>query len=315
MSQIYSVNLLRATAKAAFWGGYWSLPNLLDGLIADITSDADQETYPWLGAAPLPIEGASAKFSTVPEFSWTVKNIEYSSGLAIRGRFRRLNRLNAVADVITNLGEKARWKAHKTIGSMINTGDATGCYDTQNFFDTDHKDVGAIYTTNQDNDLVFDISDNGTGGTAAAPGADTFAGAVRNMRSQFFTFKDDRGDPAFPASDPDAMNLEVHVHPSYYGVAERVRVSEVFADGVTNDLAGKFSIRINPELDAPGTTPAIYGFITNARRRPFIRQQTEPVGIMAYNDDDNMVYKVRTYGDWGLGYGDWRTACRVLFQA
>ena len=52
------------------------------------------------------------------------------------------------------------------INAALLAGESTVCFDGQYFFDTDHSEGDS---GSQSNDITFDISDAGSGGTAAAP--------------------------------------------------------------------------------------------------------------------------------------------------
>lgn len=78
-----------------------------------------------------------------------------------------------------------QWPAAR-IAALINNGESTACFDTQNFFDTDHVwgDSGTL-----DNDITFNASDY------TNPTVYEAAQALVKAVNQFASFKDDRGEP------------------------------------------------------------------------------------------------------------------------
>lgn len=303
------VQLLRATARAAFWQNFEAVPNFIDRLAMRVDSNADQETYPWLAYAPgvREMEG-SRTHVPVPELSLTIKNKKWENSVPIAYETWRFGKLNAVSSLVSNLGVKARWYANDLISQLINTGHSTACYDTQFFYDTDHSDPGAAYTTSQDNDLTAAIV------SATAPTDLEFATALRAIRNQFYTFKDGYGDPIIPTLDEV---FELHVPAGYLSVAERVFYADSLTGPLANDMRGRFRPVMNPWIDATGTTAHMFAFRVNGVRKPFIYQVADPVMM---EDDFGLQHefeskerRVGSFGYYNVGYGDWRYSIRYLF--
>lgn len=304
-----STALLRATAKAAFWQNFESFPDIMDGLAMRVDSDADQETYPWLQYAPGVQEFSGSRSKRpVPSISWTIKNKKFENTVPIAYELRRHNKIGAVSALVGNLGAKARAYPNELMSDLINTGHSSTGYDSQYFFDTDHADPGAAYTTSQDNDLTTAIV------LATSPTDVEFAAAVRGAINALYGFKDGDGDPVMPSPN---SRIIVMVPPGYKSIAERVQVVDQLTGPVGNDLKGRYETVTNPWLSAPGTAASFYVFNAGGVRKPFIYQVADPIMLEddAGGDNEYNTKEVSfgSFGYYNVGYGDWRYAVKHLF--
>lgn len=310
MPLTHSDALIRATATAAFWQNYESWPSLFDGLVQRISSNADQENYPWLGYAPKMQEMVGSKVAKpVPNYDYTIKNKKFEATIAIDYETRKFAKLGAVSAVVGNLGQKARNFETSLLADLVNNGMATACYDNQFFFDTDHSDPGARYTTSQDNDLT-------SAAAAALPTDAEMTTAVSAMQSALFSYKDNEGDPVMPAL---GTKLILMVPPLYKAVADRIATNDQITGPVGNALKGQFEVRVNPWIPAP-TTSAGYMYLFNASgaRKPFIVQVADDL-VLEDNmglDNDFMTKDVyfSAFSYMNVGYGDWRYAVGYTFS-
>lgn len=304
--------ILRATARAAFWQSFEAFPSILAGLAQRVDSDSDQETYPWLAYAPGVREMAGSRLKRpVPEISWTIKNKKWENTVPINYETYRFNKIGAVQAMLSNLGAKARAYPDKLVSSLIDTGNATLGYDAVNFFATTHKDPGAAYTTNQSNSISVDVTSNGAPATITDV---EFANGVRTARNALFGFKDGDGDPVM--MDPNTV-MVVMVPADYASIAERVQTVDQLTGPVGNDLKGKFTVRINPWLTLAATTPAFYVFNASGVRKPFIYQVADEIRLEddlgEQNEFDTKDVSFGSFGFYNVGYGDWRYGVRILF--
>ena len=126
---------------------------------------AQSETLVDLGATPMPLESkGGGKVQDFIERSQTVKPIDWELILFVS--------YNTVKDDQTGgtLQAKARGQDALTnfqrhinnrVFTVLNAGDGTtygSAYDGQDFFDSDHVDKGAKYTTQQDNENALALS-------------------------------------------------------------------------------------------------------------------------------------------------------------
>lgn len=301
--------LLKATARAAFWQAFESYPSIMSGLVATITSDSPTETYPWLAYAPgvREMTGSRAKRS-VPELSWTITNKKWENTVAISYETWRFAKLNQVQALLGNLGAKARAYPDKLTSTLIQNGNTAGytCYDTQLFYDTDHTDPGAAYTTNQSNLLT----------TAAATGTTwtdvEMANAVNAAYSALMGFKDGDGDPVF--MDPSKRPL-IMCATDIYGRLASLKNQSTLTGGVANPVVGLYDVVPNPWLTAVGSTDQFHMFNVSGAHKPFILQIAEPVSLEDdIGGDNDFNTKDRSFGSfayYNVGYGDWRYAVRM----
>jgi len=296
--------LLKATAKGAFWQSFESYPSIMTGLVAPVTSDSDQETYPWLAYAPGPREMIGSRVKRgVPEISWTIKNRKWESTVAIAYETRKFARLNQVQALLSNLGAKARAYPDNLTSSLIQNGNSTGfvCYDTKKFFDTVHADPGAAYATSQSNALTY----------AAATGTTwtdiEMAQAINAAIVGLMGFKDGDGDPVF--MDPNKKILIMCAVDVYARLAS-LQTAPQLTGGLSNPVIQRFEIVANPWLTAVGSTDKFFAFNTSGAHKPFIKQEAEAVSLTddMGGDSDFMTKDVSfgTFGYYNIGYGDWR---------
>lgn len=303
MPLTHGTELLRRTAHRSFWQSFETTPDQTTSITFRASSDSDQETYPFLSAAPSPIEMAGERtHKAVPQISYAIKNKKWESTVNISYEMLRFNKIEQVAALSAELGQKARiYPANIISGTLMNSGSSTAGPDTQNFYDTDHTDPGADFQTSGDNDRTTAIV------AATAPTDIEFAAAVRDGIDQLIGFKDGQGDPVWVG--PNTI-WEVHVPAAYYSVARRVETADSLTGPVGNDLQGRFTTIFNPYIDAAGTTAAFYMHNPSGVRKPFVFQTATPTefdnGIGTDFNKETKDSWIGTFMFGNGGYGDWR---------
>lgn len=305
----YDSSFVRDTAHASFWQRWDSWQSSFGGLVFNTTSNSDQETYPYAAPAPMPQEMlGQIEAKAVPAGSYTIANKKWESTVPIKYEWLKFGRLDVVSSITASLAEKARGHVDYLLSTLL-TGNGLGP-DGQNFFDTDHSDYGAKYTTSQANAISTNITSN-----CDNPTDIEWAAAVRGLINASLGFKDAWGDPVFPGQNPSFVLM---VPAGYKSIAERVEKVDQLTGPVGNDLKGAYRTIVNPFLTAPTTSAgAFYLFVASSVHKPLITQVAEPVSI----DDDiggdfNFATKdARFSAFWygNVGYGDWRTAVRQSF--
>lgn len=300
-----STALIRATARQSFWQSYNAFQPMFAGLYAEYDSNSDQETYPFLAYAPKIHEMAGDRHpETIPELSWTIKNKKWEASVPLSYPLWRFERLGAISALVSKMGAKAR--AHRDIlfSTLLESGTTATCYDGQYFFDTDHSDPGAIYTTNQSNALTANI------GTPSAPTDTEHRTAILACLAKFWTYKDGAGDPVYTFK-PTVHLMVPSVHES---VTNQLMVADTYGTALSNDLKGMFTYSVNPYL---ANTDRFFAFITNTVWKPFIFQAASPVQIEDDFDSVNeFMTKDRTVGTFeyaNAGYGEWRTCIQYIY--
>lgn len=289
-------------------------PAWVPRVAARMDSDQPSETYAWLGQVPAMREwvgGRSAQGFTSNGI--TIANKLFEATVEVNVDDIRRDKTGQFLARIDELPGRAQHHRAKLLTDLILAGENTACYDGQYFFDTDHSE-GSSGT--QDNDLAFDISDAGTGGTSTAPAANTIQGAVLKAVQAILGFKDNQGQPM----NESAMQFDVMVPTTFMGATIAALTAPLIGGGDTNILTNaEFVLRpvINPRLT---WTTKLAVFRTDGTTKPFIEQvEFDPVmaaiaeGSEMETRDRKHEYTVTRAGNVGFGY--WQHACLVTLQA
>jgi len=177
--------------------------------------------------------------------------------------------------------------------TVLNAGDGTtygSAYDTQDFFDSDHADLGASYTTSQDNEGALTLS------------LDNFDTALTAARQ----FVDDQGN-----YQNYLYNLLVCNTALERTAANICTNSEAYDTGnrEMNPYSGRFTFFSRPELDSTAwyiiaSSEPVKPIILGIRKRPTLHNmwfdsQQEDGGIHYFQYHARYV---AVYGDWRLAY-------------
>lgn len=279
-----------------------------------IDSDQASETYKWLGMVPAMREwigGPDAKGFTSNGI--TIENKLFEASVAVNIDDIRRDKTGQFLARIDELPGRAQQHRAQLLSDLIIAGEATACYDGQYFFDTDHSEDDS---GTQDNDLVFDISDNGTGGTATAPLASTIQGAVLKAVQAIMGFKDNKGQPM----NEGAFEFDVMVPPTFMGETIKALTMPLVGGGDSNVLLSN-SFRLTPVINPRLTwTTKLAVMRTDGATKPFIEQvEQEPMidAIAEGSEREKLtrehLYTVTRIGN--VGYGFWQHACLVTLQA
>ena len=273
-------------------------------------SDQASETYPWLGMPPALREwvgGRQAKGFSTNQVTITNKHYEATLEIALKDLRR-----DKTAQIEARLAEFAqRGQSHfaSLLSTLIVNGTSTVCYDGQYFFDTDHSE-GSSGTL--DNDITTDISavPAEVHGVVTAPSKEEMLHAIVTSISQFFTFKDDQGEPI----NEDAKAFHVMV-PVGLAPAARAALSTTNAQGpgMFNIDGFMVEMSINPRLTAGGWTDEFVTFRTDGSIKSLIRQEETMPQIKVKGEDsdfafDNDAIQVGIDSWRNVGYGRWQGA-------
>lgn len=318
---IYSVlDDERINGRADFFAG---LGAGIDGSWATqigtlVSSNSEIENYNWLGTVPqMSIWEGEALFQELPNYAAALRNQEYQAGLSVAKADLRRDKTGQISQRMRALGARAARHWEVLLSNLILNSETDGAgtiggnadltsqgYDLQALFDTDHSYTGSNFTTDQSNDLsggVFDIT------TATAPTVEEAVDVLHEMIGQFYTFKDDQGEPI----NGDARNfmLMVGTNQLWAPFDRAVSVTNL-SGGETNPLAGnRYNVQVvlNPRLSAK--TTKVYMFRTDSDIRPFILQ--EEVGLQVAEEDAGMKAKnveVMSWATRAAGFGLWQNA-------
>lgn len=286
------------------------------GVAMEIPSNQESEEYKWLGMSPALREwGGGRQAKGFRDNGLVVKNKVFEGTLKISLDDKRRDKTGQILTRVDELASRAALHPMKLISMLINDGESGVAYDGQNFFDTDHSegDSGA-----QSNDLVYDISDGGTGGTAVAPTPLTIQRASLAAIAAMMGFKDDQGEPM----NETAASFGVMVPAPFMGATVTALSSRTLANTEDNPLAGGaagFQVVpiINPRLT---WTTKLAVFRLDGRVKPFIWQEEEETSMQAVAEGSELEFEKREhhYGATRIGnaaYGYWQHACMVTLQA
>lgn len=176
--------------------------------------------------------------------------------------------------------------------TVLNAGDGTtygSCYDTQDFFDSDHADLGAEYSTSQDNENILDLSlDNFHTVWTAAQGTKDDAGNYCNYNYNLLVCN--------PSLNVIAANVTGNVQAMDTGNRE------------LNPYAGALSYITRPELD----TSAWHLIASSESTKPLllgIRKQPQLHNMWFDSQQERGgIHYFQYHGRYVVVYGDWRLA-------
>jgi len=280
-----------------------------------IDSNQASEDYKFLGMSPVMREwvgGRAAKGFRSNGIN--VANRVFEATVEIDMDDIRRDKTGQFLARIDELPGQAQRHRARLLTDLIIAGESTTCYDGQFFFDTDHSEGDSGV---QSNDLVFDISDNSTTGTATAPGADTIQGAVLQAVQAIMGFKDDNGEPL----NEGATSFEVHIPVAYMGQAAKALTMPLIGGGDSNVLVNNpnFSLElvVNPRLT---WTTKLAVFTSAGTTKPFIEQVEQDPTLDAIAEGSELeirerkhLYTVTRIGN--VAYGMWQKSCLVTLQA
>ena len=257
---------------------------------------AASETLVDLGATPMPLEDKGGpqiqdfieRSQAVKPLNWllttfisynTVKDDQTGGTLQAKARGQ---------DAITNFQRHL----NNRVFSVLDAGDGQtygACYDGQDFFDSDHVDKGAKYTTNQDNENTLTLS------------LDNFETVLVSAQG----FKDDQGEELDYMYDllvvPPALArtaAQITGNPQAYDTANRE----------TNPYSGKIDYIVSPKL----ASTAWHLIASGERIKPLIVVMREAPNLQHTWFDPTAAeggrYYFKFFARYDVVYGYWPLA-------
>lgn len=320
-------DLVRATARAAFFGALSESPGNMAHTLVSTTypSTADQETYPWIGQVPQLQKWEGLRgIKGLPTQKYTLPNIKWEATIAVEGELARREKLGQVTVRSRDLARRAQWHRERLFIDRLLEGRSGGtglAYDGQNYFDNDHKDAGAVYTTNQSN-----VSSK-TVAVVASPTVVEMEAAVDAALVQIRKLVDDQGEP---------WNLSerwvIVVPPAYqkpatlvFGSPGTVTTNAADATGATGAFRGLGDVIVSTYLPARQTALGLtvdnkmYLFNVAPEVKPIILQTEVEPDFQELGPGSEHTFKTDTllYGIWAsynIGYGPWQYAHEITFS-
>jgi phage major head subunit gpT-like protein len=276
----------------------------------------ETENYKWLGMSPQMrqwIGGRHAKGFKTQGLSIT--NLEYEATLEVLTRELRRDKTGQIMTRVRELADRANSHWASLLTTLIVAGVSGVCYDTQYFFDTDHADPGATYSTSQDNDLSIDISGEAASvhGTITAPSTEEMRQCILKAIAAIVGFLDDEGEPMNENANQFLIMTPLNLYPSALAAC----ALPIVAGGEQNVLI-KAGYNLIPVANARLTnaTSVFYVFRSDGQTKPLIRQEEVPITIEAIAEGSELEFNEHKhrYGVWAsrnVGYGYWQHACVV----
>lgn len=278
--------------------GQWQL------IATRVSSRKSEEKYAWLGESPWPSPWTDERQikATNPEQNYVLTNAKYEATIGIEREAFDDELYGQISVRIQQLATNmARWFDEQVFSTLVN-GETKECYDGQYFFDTDHTDPGATYTTSQSNLGSSELT-------------------VANLKSTITAmrkFKDGNGKPAgitptHLVVPPDLEFTAIEILKSqYYPSATNMGTStttDYVAVNKVNPVNGALGLIVSPYIT---DSDSWYVVDLSKAVKPLILQEREPVEFKMLTSDDNAFLRdqylagVRWRG--AFGYSDWRLA-------
>ena len=133
-----------------------------------VPSSTASNTYGWLGQAPALREWVGDRvFNDMKAHAYAIANKHFESSIKVSRNDIEDDNIGIYAPLVTELGRAAAVFADELVFGLLKKGNATLCYDGQNFFDTDHPVFEKVDGTGNKT-LVKNLF-TATGGTQGTP--------------------------------------------------------------------------------------------------------------------------------------------------
>lgn len=286
-------------------------------------SDQESETYKWLGMAPALREwvgGRNAK--GFRENGITITNKTFEGTLVVPTNWLRRDKTGQIQVRIDELAQRAAELDAKLLSTLIiNGGGSTSglCYDGQYFFDTDHSEGDSGTQTNA---LVASDYSELNVTTATNPTVAEMNSAILKCIQHMYGFKDDQGEPM----NGNASNFLIMTPVNMLGAAlgavygKIINAATGAYDNVLANAAREQGFNVsavaNPRLTG---TSDFFVFRTDAKCKPFIVQDEEPLSVDAIAEGSEHEFKnnEHLYGVkriCNVGYGYWQYAVKATLS-
>jgi phage major head subunit gpT-like protein len=248
-----------------------------------------------LGAAPMPTESrvSGVTIQDMIEKTKTVTPTDWDITVWISQNAIDDDQTGALERRVRMAGDNFQKHINKRVFTVLNGGDSTTyglAYDGQDFFDSDHVDKGAAYTTSQDNENTLPLS------------LDNLDTAYRAAE----IFRDDQGE--FTEYNYDLLVC----HPD-----NRVAAFNITGNAAAYDTADRkdnpYSALLKPPVFSPHLDSAAWYLIASSEQvKPLILTMKKQPGLQAAWFDpkqpDGGRHYFKFFGRYEVHYGDWRLA-------
>lgn len=288
-------------------------------LVANLfDSDQGSETYDFLGMSPPMREwvgGRNAKGFITNGF--TIANKHFESTIEIKVKDARRDKTGQIRTRVSEHVMRAVTHWAGLLSTLLINAETQVCYDGQYFFDTDHVDPGADYTTSQSNLISVDISalPAAVHGTTTAPSVEEMQQVIQKGITQIVTFLDDRGEPL----NEGASQFLVMTGPGLYDKALHAMspvATQALQQNLNPNLGNRYRVDVEMNARLAAWTESIAVFRTDSPLKALVRQRETPPMLKSKAEGtdfefDNDAWQFGIDAWRNAGFGLWQRACKV----
>lgn len=134
-----NLSIVSAGYKAVFHSAYSGVTPIWNRIAMEVPSDSSEETYAWLGKFPIFREWlGDRQYQNLAASSYTIKNKSFENTVDVDRDDLEDDKVGLYKPAFQMLGQQAASFPDDLTFPLAKAGNATACYDTQYFFDTDH---------------------------------------------------------------------------------------------------------------------------------------------------------------------------------
>lgn len=301
MSLSYNPSTLTKGVRAEFLRAAAAAPkNLVDRIASRIQSGASSETYAWVGDSPqMEALVDEINFKTLSDTSYSVANVEYASGIAIKRKELMDDQTGGIMMRIRQMASVAMSHPDSLLIAALDYGTTGLCYDGVSMFNDTHPIRNGESAT-QDNLLA------GTG-----TGTSNVATDINTALTFFGNVKAENGEAMYPQG---VRRL---------GIVAPWGLRKAFLEACT---AGSISATDNVQVDGLQFDFVFDGRLSDANdwyalnldvpTRGLIFQEREALRFEALESGDaeftRSEYKYKCQARYAVGYGPWQAACKFV---
>lgn len=294
--------------RGAFFKAYSEYNNnlILPKLALVTPSSRAVEIYKWLGSAPkMRVYDGETKFEQFNKFEWFIANVLYEGAFEFHLLEMLRDQTGHIEISASELGEAAALNPAEVLTELMKNAETQACYDSRPYFDTQHPIAkgSTTYNVNKITKTVTSLTN-----VTVQEAAD----AIYDGITQILSMKDDRGRTINKGSKDFVVVAPLKLAK----VINAAVNNELINGGETNTLKrSKYtvSVEIDPDLDSAFTNKFDV-YKTDGRVRPYIHQVELVIPPKAIHKESDYKYEFKTLRSEGIGFGDYRKACRVTLS-
>lgn len=287
-------NHLVTSARTGFLSGTRARQYPWQQVAMTLNMDSASQLLVDLGAAPMPTESKSGL--TAQDFiekSIEVEPTDWDITVWISQNAIDDDQTGDLERKVRSAGDNFQKHVNKRVFTVLNAGDSQTygpAYDGQDFFDSDHADAGAAYSTSQDNEGALAIS------------LDNFNTSIVAAQA----FRDDQGE--YTEYEYDL----IVTHPTNRVIAENI-AGNIQAMDTANREMNAYSGALKAPIYTPYFDTTAWHVIASSESiKPLIlAQRKAPALQSAWFDPDQPDggrYFFKFFARYEVAYGDWRLA-------